>query len=150
MCDRVVSEALAASRGIVAGATAATYELRAFLARAIRSHTAIHRSVRLTVYIDDIGQDVVAASAREAASLMAASAADLAAILESTLGLPIGDSESAVLGSNVAVEYCCCSIGPSWQGKICWCPRPWCGLFVWSSPVHNSVICLVQATNKCP
>ena len=39
MCDRVVSEALAASRGIVAGATAATYELRAFLARAIRSHS---------------------------------------------------------------------------------------------------------------
>ena len=116
--DGVVSRTVWPRQSIVAGVTAATYELRALLVLHLREHVATHPLVRLNMFIDDASQDCNGKSSAAIASAISSSSRDLWALFEVELSLPVADSKCVIVGSHVhIVRSVSRSLGR--LGKIC-------------------------------
>ena len=88
------------TRSIIAGSAAATYELKALMARVLSRHCVMHPSVNLSFYIDD-GVEDVSGNVSNVGDIVS-SHCDLVAALESELQLPLAQDKLKVIGSSTA------------------------------------------------
>ena len=87
MIGRLVSADVSPRRGVVAGASSATYMLRAYMYDAMVQHVAGHSAVWVLVRVDDISQSSTECTDAEVADNLCCSAAALAVRFETVLEL---------------------------------------------------------------
>ena len=95
LCSREVR----ASRGIVAGAAGATFELAAYTVEIMRAHANAIPQVRLSLHVDDLAQSVEAITGEVAIRTMGDSSAFLISAFREA-GLPFSTKKGVIMGSS--------------------------------------------------
>ena len=96
----LVSRPIAPTRGILAGVSTATSELRLILLDMVQNHVMSHPAVHLNVFIDDIALDSVANTKAGLIEDTKVAATDLSAQLDQA-GLIIAETKSAVIANSL-------------------------------------------------
>ena len=99
--DGLVSRQLRPVRGIVAGVSTATAELKCLLITPIQNHLRRHPLVNLTVFIDDLTLDTIGVNSTAVVQQIMPAAEDLAHDLEIVTRLPLAREKAAVVGNTV-------------------------------------------------
>ena len=90
----LVSRPIHAERGILAGISTATSELRLLLIDALTAHVSNHPTVSLNVFIDDVMLDSSSDSSVQVVEDLSCAAHDMLCIIERDVGLPVARSKS--------------------------------------------------------
>jgi hypothetical protein len=96
---KLVSHALWPHRGIIAGNSHATDELKAYLLGTVRRHAVAHPRVTLTIFIDDAGHAAVEKNAATMAEVIGKSVMALRNTFREELGLVWGDDKGVHVAS---------------------------------------------------
>lgn len=91
------------ARGIVAGSSSATFEIKLALLGAAAHALQEHPSVGLGIYVDDISLTTQGKESDKVADIIAAGAADLADYIEVGLGLPLAQHKARTIASSASL-----------------------------------------------
>ena len=95
----IVSRCIEPARGILAGISSATTELRLMLLDAVVAHVHTHPAINLNVFVDDLAVDATADCVTDLVEDITVATTDLVDFIEGKLELPIARSKSAVLAN---------------------------------------------------
>ena len=148
LVDGVISDAIWPRRGILAGATAATYQLKALLVRHLRLFVKRHPLVNFVLHVDDAVQDTTSHNELEAAQTISNSTEDLRRVFEEDLRLPIAYAKARSLANvETLLETVKRSLGRLAGQAVPCSPESWCRF---CCPAPQTAPCPVPAIGSLP
>ena len=102
--DLIVSRVCQPEDGMVAGATGAPYQIKAYMLRSIRAHCLAHPRTPMIMHIDDVDQRCVGDSLDDVVDTLTDSALALAKIFEVDLKMLIAHKKRAVVSTDERVS----------------------------------------------
>ena len=98
--DSIVADGVHPIDGVLAGSFSATYEVKAYVAQAVRRVTMKHLLVRISVHVDDFSQEATADSAEQLTKMLVDSSIDLKFELEDGLDQKVAPNKCNAVTSS--------------------------------------------------